>query len=220
MTTDKSDARDPKGWILTYSGRRFWPLDPHEDDIDIVDIAHALSNACRFAGHVRRFYSVAQHSVFVSHVCDIADELDGLLHDRTEAYLLDMPKPLKRAAALAGYRAAEDRLEAVTAASFGVRVVMPASVHHADRALLATERRDLMPAFDPKHYQRDELVEPLPGTIRPWSPAVARYQYLTRFVELAPPSRHRARALAFLATEELESFVPMPKPMPARGAHG
>ena len=50
-------------WMQTYSGVQFWPLDPHHSEINIVDIAHALSNMCRYAGHCREFYSVAEHSI-------------------------------------------------------------------------------------------------------------------------------------------------------------
>jgi uncharacterized protein len=87
-------------WIVTFSGIHFYPLDPREDEILVMDIAHALSNIARFNGHTKYFYSVAQHSLFVSkelehrgyspYVC-----LAGLLHDGSEAYICDIPTPLK-----------------------------------------------------------------------------------------------------------------------------
>ena len=55
------------GWLQTWSGRMFWPLDPRDDEVDICDIAHALAHQCRFGGHCRRFYSVAEHCVLLSH---------------------------------------------------------------------------------------------------------------------------------------------------------
>lgn len=68
-------------WMQTYTGRRFWPLDPVAGDIEIMDIAHALSNQCRYAGHTRFHYSVAQHSVQVSENVAPEHALWGLLHD-------------------------------------------------------------------------------------------------------------------------------------------
>ena len=82
-------------WFLTTTGRQFWPASPDPEQIQIEDIAHALSNLCRFGGHTREFYSVAQHSVLVSQ--NVPDDLRlvGLMHDATEAYCGDMIRPLK-----------------------------------------------------------------------------------------------------------------------------
>src|SRR5690242_11754504 len=97
IQSDLSSRQPRRGdWMQTYTGRRFWPLDPRVDDIDIGDIAHHLSLVCRFAGACREFYSVAQHCVGVSYVCDPKDALWGLLHDAAEAYVGDMVRPLKR----------------------------------------------------------------------------------------------------------------------------
>ena len=52
-------------WMQTYSGFQFWPLDPRPEEIHVIDIAHSLANQCRYAGHCREFYSVAQHSVLL-----------------------------------------------------------------------------------------------------------------------------------------------------------
>ena len=56
----------PHAWIETYTGRKFWPLAPSPDDIDIFDIAQALSMTCRYKGHTNEFYSVAEHSVLLA----------------------------------------------------------------------------------------------------------------------------------------------------------
>ena len=193
---DPAEGRDPEGWILTHSGVRFWPLEPLAAEVRIEDIAWGLSHLCRFAGHVRGFYSVGQHSVLVSHACHYDDALWGLLHDATEAYLVDVPKPVKRAPALAGYRAAERRLELAVAEAFGLPHAMPASVHVADARLLATEKRDL-------RAHRDGLpgATPLSVRIEPWSPERARDEFMRRFEELqarraaaAPAEETRLRA--------------------------
>ena len=88
------------GWIETYTGKVMYPLDPREDEIDIVDVYHSLSHLCRFTGHTSMFYSVGAHScvcMFVAmrmgHSAKI--QFMTLLHDASEAYLTDIPKPLK-----------------------------------------------------------------------------------------------------------------------------
>lgn len=82
-------------WIQTYTGRRFFPLEPNPADVDIRDIAHALALETRFGGHSRVFYSVAEHCVRVSHEVEPPHALWGLLHDAAEAYLADVPRPVK-----------------------------------------------------------------------------------------------------------------------------
>lgn len=99
-------------WILTASGRKFFPANPSIDAINIGDIGHALSNLCRFAGHTSRFYSVASHSRLVVQILNYwkqspAIQLSGLLHDATEAYLVDVPAPIKQMECMAGYRELE-----------------------------------------------------------------------------------------------------------------
>ena len=115
-------------WIQTHSGKAFYPFAPRPDDIDIEDIAHALAHQCRFGGHVSKFYSVAQHCVLIARVLhaqgfDKRTILAGLLHDATEAYLVDLPSPVKNM--LPGYRDAENRLAAVIAEKFDLPPVEP-----------------------------------------------------------------------------------------------
>lgn len=85
-----------KPYIETYSGREFWFMDPSEDDISIEDIAAALSKICRFTGHTKKFYSVAEHSINVSQLCSPEEALAGLLHDAAETYLGDIASPIKQ----------------------------------------------------------------------------------------------------------------------------
>ena len=119
-------VHEPGPFIQTLSGRRVNPLDAAPEDIDPADIARALSNLCRFGGHSKAFYSVAQHSAIV---CDLLEErgatpdelMAALLHDAAEAYLGDLPHPLKHRSELgAAFRVAEKRLEAVIAERFAL----------------------------------------------------------------------------------------------------
>ncbi len=183
-------------WIMTASGRPFWPLEPRLEDITIADIAHHLSNLCRFTGAVRLFYSVAQHSVEVS--MSIAPllvtgrhrtaALYGLLHDASEAYLMDIPRPLKHDAQFSAYRAAEARLQRVIYAAFDLDPDdEPAELKLTDRRMLRTEQRDLMPPPGPGERRDD--VEPFAFHLtEPWSPARARWKFMERFHEIAAVS--------------------------------
>lgn len=81
-------------YITTFTGINFNPLKFTEDDFDIVDIAHSLSMNCRWGGHSSSFFSVAQHSVYVSRFMK-KNRMHGLIHDGSEAYGADMPTPFK-----------------------------------------------------------------------------------------------------------------------------
>lgn len=187
----------PPAFIETFTGARFQPLNPIVADIRIHDIAHALSNQCRFSGHTRQFYSVAEHSVRVSRfveermrfanispsrVRELA--LWGLLHDSAEAYLVDLPTPLKRQEQIgAGYRAAEDGLMTAIVERFHlIATGEPLVVKYADDVLLATEVRDLM-FGRPEHWGAVKEL-PLKDRIVPWSPSTAKEEFIRRFDEL------------------------------------
>src|SRR5258706_13895138 len=83
------------GWIETYSGKQFHILDPQLDEIELYDIAHALSMQCRYTGHCESFYSVAEHCVIVSMLVPKEMAIAGLFHDASEAYLTDEVSPVK-----------------------------------------------------------------------------------------------------------------------------
>lgn len=168
--------------MQTATGRRFWPLDPRPEDICIEDVAAALSRICRFGGHCSRFYSVAQHSVLVSHACAPVDALWGLLHDATEAYVGDIVRPLKRQPEMSGYRHAEERLMRAVCRRFELDPARPESVVQADEALLSTEARDLMGGACLETWTLRH--NPLPEIIRPWGPRQAEQMFLMRFGDL------------------------------------
>ena len=176
-------------WIQTHSGRRFNPTNPNPNAIVIQDIAHALSMQCRFSGHCKKFYSVAQHSVLVSHICNDEDALWGLLHDASEAYLVDVPRPLKKSGKFQAYLDFEDQMQKAVCKRFGLPYEEPPSVKRADTKLLATEARDLM---SPLHSDWVQQVTPLPFTIEAWSPDKAKDMFMQRFFELigADPSNY------------------------------
>jgi hypothetical protein len=181
--------------IRTFTGRRFWPLNPIAEEICIEDIAHALSLICRFTGHTYGFYSVADHSLRVSKAAEQAIirakghnlsairqarevALWGLLHDASEAYLCDVPSPLKRTAGFGQiYKCFEHSLMQVIAERFELWPDEPAVVKGMDRVLLNTEMRDLMSGA---LYQTPTLDD----TIFPLDPRTAEAEFLHRFEAL------------------------------------
>lgn len=177
--SERFNAED--AWIQTYSGKRFNPTNPYVDAIVIQDIAHALSNICRFTGHCSDFYSVAQHSVLVSYICNQENALYGLLHDGSEAYCQDIASPIKKTAEFSAYRNMEERLQIAVCKRFGLPAKEPIDVKKADLLLLATEARDLMAPLRPDW---ESNVKPLPFKIIPLSPVEAKKLFLERFQEL------------------------------------
>lgn len=128
-------------FIQTLSGKHFDYLNAQTDDVDIEDIATALSNICRFAGHLPEFYSVAQHSVLCSQIVPQEYAFEALMHDAAEAYCQDVPAPLKRL--LPDYRRIETLVDDLIRSKFGLPLHQSDLVKYADLTMLATERRDL-----------------------------------------------------------------------------
>jgi hypothetical protein len=165
--------------MVTVSGRQIWPLDPKEEEVEIGDIAHALSNICRFGGHVKEFYSVAQHCLLVAACVPKEDQRWALLHDAAEAYMGDMVRPIKRF--MPNFKEAEERLLRVIGVRFGLTWPMPESIHVADNLVLGAEARDLMPALCERE-RRNEA--PLGLVVDPLEPDMARSVYLDTFHRL------------------------------------
>lgn len=182
----------PGGWIQTQSGRMFFPADPRIEDVCIEDIGSALSMICRFNGHTREFYSVAEHSVHVSGICEAEGReaaLWGLLHDAAEAYLGDVTSPLKRAPWMAGYQMHEAELQRRIWEHFGLTGPVPPIVREADRRMLVTEMRELLP--EPAWWSQLG-IQPYSFSIRPKPPAAVKDIFLTRFRTLTAEREQQA----------------------------
>ncbi|MBO9194302.1 hypothetical protein J5277_09310 [Rhizobium sp. 16-449-1b] len=165
-------------FMQTATGRRFWPMDPRADEVFIEDIAHSLAMQTRYAGHCLRFYSVAEHSVLMArHLrqqgADVA--LFALLHDASEAYLVDVPRPVKPY--LTGYKAAEANVMAAVCERFSLAKEMPAPVHEADDRIIGDELANLVPMDWHARYAGKELGVRL----RYWSPEQAKEEFLVTF---------------------------------------
>ncbi len=166
--------------IQTVGGSYFNFHNPDEAVYTIEDIAHALSHICRFTGHTRRFYSVAQHSVMVSQLVPREHALAGLLHDAAEAFLGDVSSPLKQL--LPEYKVIERRVEESILRRFGIPYPLDPCIKEADRIALVTERRDLLPP-DPgsKVWAWTNMFQPRRRKVLPLPPAMAKQLFIDRF---------------------------------------
>jgi hypothetical protein len=179
------------GWIQTFTGRKFYPLAPQVEDVDLRDIAHALGMLCRFGGHTHRFYSVAEHSYFMSRnmlSMDLARK--ALMHDAAEAYLVDVPRPLKRQLGSL-YRDAENAILRVIFERVGLEPwsddePLPPEVRELDARMLLTERAEFMPNTVHGWSEVDHL-EPALVKLHGWLPKFAGYAFMSRVRELFPP---------------------------------
>ncbi len=171
-----------KSTILTVDGEYFDFAAPGSSRhvVTLNAIARGLANTCRFAGQCARFYSVAQHSVIVSHIVPPEFAIDGLFHDAAEAFVGDMPKPLK--VRLPDYQAVEDVIERVVFGQFGLSLPLPSEVKVADKIALATEQRDLMKNRDDWYWTKG--AQPLKQKIVPVSPERAYRLFMARADEL------------------------------------
>ena len=190
--TDKYAGR--KGdWIQLRSSERFYPLDPRPEEVKIEDIAHSLSNICRFTGHSSSFYSVAQHSVLVSQLAPNKEQaLWFLLHDAPEAYISDINRTIKKFLYVNlqdDYYEHVEIVEKRLMKCIATALNLPPNpdwkaIKVADNRLLATEARDLMTLNTDVWGKWIENVEMLPDPIIPCYPKLAKSMFLERYNEL------------------------------------
>lgn len=175
LTTSKTKAS-----IVTYTGREISPLNPNPKDISIIDIAKALSQLCRYTGHPKFLYTVAQHSVLLSDRVPEEWAMHALLHDAPEAYLGDLSSPLKETDDLGRvYRKYERIMQRAIWEAFGLENGIPFEVEKADKMMLATEADQIMPRNFPEYgYERFDLK------IVPWSEKRAEREFILRYEEL------------------------------------
>lgn len=166
--------------IQTHSGKFVNLLHPDPYALGINDIAHALAHICRFGGHVKNYYSVAQHSLIVALNVPAEDALVGLMHDAAEAYCGDMVGPLKHQ--LPGYQDIEAGLWEALAWRYKLPERLPQSVVDADLRALAAEHRDLHAVRLP--WACLNGVNPIAERITPMSPEAGRSCFTKHFYYL------------------------------------
>jgi hypothetical protein len=190
------------GMIQTFTGRPYDFANPDPAQIDLDDIAHALANACRFAGHVKRFYSVAEHCVRVSELLERWGvggnvPLYGLLHDAHEAYVWDCPRPFKPLLGKTYEQFAEKADEAIAAALLNywdrpVPFFKLGVIKEADNVALCAEARTLL-VHPPETWidwekKYKNVPAPPEGIFPPralgWSPNLAEEAFHVRATEV------------------------------------
>ena len=174
----EQDSRDERGnYIQTFTGKYFYVEDPQEDEICIADIAHALSMQCRYNGHCPRFYSVAEHSVLLARMVPKDMKRWALLHDASETYVPDVPRPFKKY--LAGFKEIENKIMVVVAKKYNLKGNMPDLVHHLDTNIVGEEATQLWrePPDWAVHYEPINMP-----TIQAWEPDRAKDEFIKEFL--------------------------------------
>lgn len=170
-------------FIETYTGRAFWPLAPTMDALSIIDIAHALSNQCRYSGHVQFFYSVAQHCCLlaawvVNRGGSALDALQILMHDAPEAYLVDIARPVKQH--MHEYRVWDHAINDVIREWMGWKGLPMLPIQdELDSRIIVDERAQLMDKARLNDWGHD--LKPLDICIEPWSPERAEKEFLMQY---------------------------------------
>jgi hypothetical protein len=202
LARERDDLGRPRRgtWMMTWSGVRFWPLDPLADEVEYDDICIGTARECRYGNHCREFYSVAEHEVIVSLYAErfarergwseddvLLAAREGLIHDSGEAYIGDMIRPIKHQPVMRGFRRAEKLIQRQVFIRFGVEPTSASSalVKEIDNRVLVDEIEALM--LHPDMYlERHASVPGLGAEIAamPWQQAAAAYSQ--RFAELWP----------------------------------
>lgn len=164
--------------MQTFTGKLVDLANFTEADVRLPDIAHALSLINRYTGHTITPYSVAQHSVMVSQLCEPKDAAWGLLHDASEAYLGDVARPLK--AMLPDYVALERHVQQTIGRHFGLSWPIPAAVKVADNRALMAEKRVLLSVDHDWGIEADPVVWP----VRQYGWQQAKEMFENRFKEI------------------------------------
>lgn len=172
--------------IALLSGVLFNYQDPGACEVEIEDIASALSNVCRFAGHLPCFYSVAQHAVNASYIAPAGHEFAALMHDTAEAFTNDLPSPLKWAFPV--FKELEVSIETAMSSRFGFEYPLSPEVRLVDLQMLKLEKEGVK--GDPAHWEMldgietDDLIHLV--DLESWVPSTARRLFLARYRELRP----------------------------------
>jgi len=170
-------------YIETYTGRKFFPLAPSVEMCSIIDIAHHLSNQCRYSGATEQFYSTAQHCcILASYVENVMkgsamDCLQILIHDAAEAYLVDVPRPVKQF--MPDFRIWDRKIQMTIREWLGLAdVAIPTWQDDLDSRVIVDERHQIM-SDSGNDWGHD--LEPLKVRVEHWPPRMAEKQFLFRY---------------------------------------
>lgn len=200
VALDKQGQARKGRYMHTSNGRKYWPMDPQPHEVDPNVVAHHLATRARYNGATQHpefrskiFYSVAEHSVYVSLYLerelgrpDLA--LEGLMHDGSEAFNGDLIRPLKYDEAFrAPFQKVEELNERANAARFGLIYPYPKEVKMADEAVTAAEIQQIVPKFPGEEWESGKLHDDsavAPYRIMMLEPYEAKQLFLDRYEDL------------------------------------
>lgn len=183
-TQDLKEQCDERGaWIFTASGKRYFPTSPRPEDVDIQDIAHALSRINRYTGHTRVAVSVAQHSVLCARLAHAEIALEALMHDAAEAYIGDISRPVKQwlRERDTSWDLMEDLNARTIARKFGLRYPWPEEIAAIDNIALTAEVRQFHCSEFHELLEQRGLTAPPIGWLTPWNAARSKREFLTQW---------------------------------------
>lgn len=176
----EDDSTRVGDWISTFSGGRWYPLDPRVDEVRIIDIAHSLSMLCRYNGHCQYFYSVAEHCYLLSYAVPDPYKLEALMHDGSEAYTSDIPRPFKYSESMSLFREIEDKNASAVYEFAGLSYPESSVVKEYDKRIVRNEGEALLP-----HCDWFNGLERIPDIeIKCYDPRQMERLYLARYYEL------------------------------------
>jgi len=168
---------------LLGNGRLFDLMSPSIGDMDLPTMAHALSNICRYAGHTKRFYSVAEHCCRVASMVGQKHKLCALMHDATETFVSDIPSPIKDL--FPEIRLLETSLWFAIGKRYPLPTSLPVAVHRADKEISLEESAYLLPRMLSPSELGIKWVHKVPMTAREttlgdfgWPPEEAKKRWL------------------------------------------
>lgn len=180
--------------IATFSGKVFDLVNPKPEMVCIEDIAHSLAFQCRYTGHTRFFYSVAQHCVLMADNPELpGDSMKKLLHDADETYIGDMAKPWKQLLAVdvsatrqvnqhyVSVGEFEHKIQDVIGLALGVDLSYSAGVKESDITMAATEVRDVMTDMRPDFKWGYDFITLVKEPIVSWTPQYAEQRFLDAY---------------------------------------
>ncbi len=191
--------RNEDFWIRTVSAKKFYPMAPHLNQYDIADIAHAIAHNNRYNGHMDHAYSVGQHSVLVAEqvleMWDVDEEtwaanygsdewmeerskvgLQALLHDATEAYMPDMPSPIKLC--LPDFMEMEEKIKNSIMDAFDLPQEFHPLIEEVDKGIRGSEIKWLFTALKGDDVWAEDIYEIV---ITPWPVAYTKQRFLDMF---------------------------------------
>lgn len=180
------DVLDRGYWKETYTGAKFFLMDPRADEIVFEDVAHSLAYQCRYTGHCLEWYSVAEHCCLLSDYVRNKLKLGPhaqyfmLMHDSSEAYTGDISRPMKYG--IPGLKASIAHIERIVLEAFEVPYPEPRWLKELDARMIVDERAQNM--VDSGNDWNHDKFEALGIKLKFWEPVKAKAEFIKRYRRL------------------------------------